>query len=59
MSRCTGCAEPGHSPGECENQGLPMCARTCTCRHDAPESDPAPYWTAVAREAETTEGAGA
>ena len=29
------------------NRDLPLCARTCTCRHGAPESDPAPYWTAL------------
>jgi hypothetical protein len=58
MSRCQGCAKPGHGPGECENQGLPMCARACACRHAAAESDPAPYWTAAALEAGTTEGAG-
>lgn len=47
MSRCQGCSKSGHGPSECENQSLPMCARTCTCRHSAPESDPAPYWSAV------------
>lgn len=57
MTRCKGCTEPGHGPGECENQQLPMCARSCTCRHSAPESDPAPYWTAV--NAAAAEGASA
>jgi len=57
MSRCEGCTKPGHGPGECENQGLPMCARTCTCRHASPESDPAPHWTAA--NAAAAEGAGA
>jgi hypothetical protein len=57
MSRCQGCAKPGHGLGECENQGLPMCARTCTCRHAAAECDPAPYWTAA--NAAAAEGAGA
>ena len=47
MSTCQGCAVEGHGPGECANRELPMCARTCTCRHGSPESDPAPYWTAV------------
>ena len=59
MSTCEGCAVEGHGPGECANRELPMCARTCTCRHGAPESDPAPYWTAVNSAAASPEGAGA
>ena len=57
MSTCQGCAVEGHGPGECANRELPMCARTCTCRHGVPESDPAPYWTAM--DAADMEGAGA
>lgn len=58
MSTCEACEQPRHRPEECANQERPMCAQTCTCRHGAPESDPAPYWTAVAAAA-PTEGAGA
>ncbi len=47
MSRCQGCTKAGHGPADCENRSLPMCARTCTCRHSASESNPAPYWSAV------------
>ena len=50
MSTCEGCAAEGHEPEECANRGLPMCDQTCACRHGEPESDPAPYWTAVAAE---------
>lgn len=56
MSTCEGCAVKGHDPGACANRDLPLCARVCTCRHGAPESDPAPYWTAVNKAA--LEGAG-
>jgi hypothetical protein len=58
MSTCEACEQPGHGPEECANRDRPMCGQTCTCRHAAPESDPAPYWTAVAAAAHT-EGAGA
>lgn len=47
MRVCTGCATEGHSPEACANQDLPMCARMCACRHGAPESNPAPCWTAA------------
>lgn len=47
MSTCKGCAVEGHGPGACANRDLPLCARTCNCRHGAPESDPARYWTAL------------
>jgi len=47
MSTCEGCAVEGHGPEACANRDLPLYARTCTCRHGAPESDPAPYWTAL------------
>lgn len=57
MSKCEGCTKAGHAPAECENESLPMCARACTCQHSAPESDPAPYWSAV--NAAAAEGTGA
>ena len=53
MSICEGCAQTGHGPEECANWDLPMCARTCTCRHGVPEPDPAPYWSAVSASAES------
>lgn len=57
MSTCEGCVKEGHGRKECGNRSLPMSQQTCTCRHGAPESDPAPYWTAVAAAA-YTDGAG-
>jgi hypothetical protein len=59
MSACEGCAEAGHEPEVCANRDLPMCARTCICRHGAAEPDPTPYWSAMeASEAEGQPGEG-
>lgn len=57
MTSCEACAQPGHGPADCANRVLPMCAQHCTCRHGAPEPDPAPYWTAMNRAASSTGGA--
>lgn len=59
MNICQGCAVEGHGSGECAEREAPVCARTCTCRHGSPESDPAPYWTAVNSAAVSPEGASA
>ncbi len=55
MSTCERCRGAGHRPADCEDQGRPMCSRTCTCRHGAAEPDPAPYWSLVAAGADAGE----
>ena len=56
MNTCERCRGAGHRPADCEDQGRPMCSRTCPCRHGAAEPDPAPYWSLVAAGADAGEG---
>lgn len=45
MTTCQPCQTTPHAAAACENTGRPMIQRTCTCRCDRTELDPAPYWT--------------
>lgn len=47
---CEPCESEGHTTTDCENVDLPMIQRSCTCRCDRPEPDPAPYWSAINQE---------
>ena len=46
MPMCEPCAQtPEHGQEQCEQNERPMILRTCACRCDRREPDPASYWT--------------
>lgn len=47
MPTCEQCETPGHAREKCANQNVPMINKTCQCRCDRPDFDPAPYWSAL------------
>lgn len=54
-ARCGRCTAARHRVGVCRNTRVPMIERTCACpRCNVRDFDPAPYWSALARDAVAT-----